>query len=739
MPHGGTAPAFLRHLCERALETRYPIAPPRALLEKELGVIHHLGLDDYFLIVWDLVRFARSAGIRCQGRGSAANSLVAYLLGISPLDPVAGDLVFERFLAPERAAPPDIDLDLAADRREEVIQYVYRRYGAEHAAMASTHVTFRTRSALRDLARVLGLPPEAVTALLAAGEVGTQPALPDGAAAPPALLHQLLRLLPRMEGLPRHLGIHNGGLVLSGPPLERCVPLEPATMEGRMVTQWDKAGLEAAGFIKFDLLGLRMLSALEDAVCIVEATTGRRPDLEALAPDDPAVYAMLCRGETLGVFQVESRAQAQLLPRFQPRTFADLVLQLSLVRPGPLQADMVHPYLRRREGREAVTYLHPCLRPALEETLGVLIFQEQVLKVARDAAGFTPGEAEQLRRALGHKEAAAEVARFRARFLAGATERGLTPATAEQIFAQLEGFAGYSFPKAHAAAFALLTYQAAWLRHYHPVAFFAGLLRHQPMGFYPSHTVIAEARRCGVQILTVDVGHSAVQAAVEADAIRLGLEVVHGVGAEVGAQIVAARQAGPFRSLVDFCRRTGLGRRAVESLIFAGAFDPWGVPRRRLAWELAEALEEAHRPAPLLLGDAAEAPDLPALTAAERLQAEVALTGVHAGGSITALVAQQFRALGVTSSDALPGLRPGAKVRVGGAIVARQQPPTAGGVCFLALEDAAGVLNVVVRPEVQAAYREALLAPFVVLEGVVQERHGALSVLASRVLPVTVV
>jgi error-prone DNA polymerase len=415
---------------------------------------------------------------------------------------VVTDLVFERFLSRERQGPPDIDLDIAADRREEVIQYVYETYGREHAAMACTLVTYRARSAVRDAARALGLPPAAVERLADAVDVRDARQVSESATVREALdrlqigepAKHLLRLVPQLEGLPRHLGIHNGDMVLSGPPLHRQIPLEPATMGQRVVTQWDKEALEAAHYIKLDLLGLRMLSALEDAVTIVEGMTGQRPALEALPRDDPTVYAMLSRGASIGVFQVESRAQAQLLPRFRPETFADLVVEISLIRPGPLQAQMVHPYLRRRAGKEPVTYLHPLLKPALAETLGVLVFQEQVLKVAQALAGFTAGEAEQLRRALGHKRATEELAQFRARFLAGAEDRNVPHPIARRIFAQLQAFGSYAFPKSHAAAFAVLTYQSAWLRCYHPAAFFAALLRHQPMGFYPAHVIVAEAR-----------------------------------------------------------------------------------------------------------------------------------------------------------------------------------------------------------------------------------------------------
>jgi len=779
----GCSPDFyLCEMCEQALRYRYPHNPPRELLARELAVIRETGLADYFLVVWDIVRFARHAGIRCQGRGSAANSLVAYLLGISPIDPVACDLVFERFLSPERRGPPDIDIDFSADRREEVIQYVYERYGADHTAMACTLVTFRARSAVRDVARALGFPPALVERLSKALDVGDADSVEEsrglaetfGADMAKKPFQHLLRIVPQLDGVPRHPGIHNGGMVISGPPLCELVPLEPATMPGRVVTQWDKDSLEGAGMIKIDLLGLRTLSAIEDAVTIVEAQTGKRPDLDGLPGDDAAVYDMLCRGETVGVFQVESRAQASLIPRFRPRSFSDLVIEISLIRPGPIQAHMVRPYLRRRQGREPVTYPHPLLEGALAETLGVIVFQEQVLKVARDLAGFTPGRAELLRRALSHKRAGEQIAGFREEFIAGAGARGVARAAAGRVFCQLQAFGGYAFPKSHAAAFAVLTYQSAWLRCYHPAAFFAGLLRNQPMGFYPAHVIVSEARRCGVEIRPVDVESSDLWATVEGDtlrqaqgellrqaqgellrqaqgellrpggstgsprcsgqAIRLGLAVVTGLGETGGQDVVQARRLGPFRSLADFCRRTRLGRRAVEALIWAGAFDGWGVSRRQLVWDLQAALEAAKGPPALPLPPPEERPRLGFLSPQGRLWTEVAHTGVAASAHITALVGDKLRRMGITPSGALPDLRDGVKVWVGGVIVSRQRPPTARGTAFLALEDEGGLINVVLKPKVYEASRKALRSLFVVVEGRLQRQGEAISVLAHRVI-----
>jgi len=737
----------LRQLCERELRRRYPDDPPHALLKRELSIIRQMGLANYFLVVWDIVRFAQQAGIRCQGRGSAANSLVAYLLDISPIDPVACDLVFERFLSPERGSPPDIDIDIAADRREEVIQYVYDRYGREHAAMACTFITFRARSAVRDVARVLGFPPALVERLAESLDVWDARSVRESKGMLEAFdaeqlagkpFQHLLRLVPQLDGIPRHLGIHNGGMVLSGPPLCETVPLEPATMENRLVTQWDKDGLEGAGMVKIDLLGLRMLSAIEDAVTIIESHTEQRPNLTSLSQDDPEVYDMLCRGETIGVFQVESRAQASLIPRFQPRSFDDLVIQISLIRPGPLQAQMVRPYLRRREHRETVRYPHPLLENALKETLGVIIFQEQVLKVARDLAGFTPGEAELLRRALSHKRAGQKIAGFRERFLEGAMEHGVETEEAEHVFGQLQAFGGYSFPKSHAAAFAVLTYQSAWLRCYHPLAFFAALLRHQPMGFYPAHVIVSEARRSGLEVRPVDVEASDLHATVEGEALRLGLAVVNGLGETGGQRVVGTRRFGSFHSLTDFCRRTRLGRKAVEALIWAGAFDGWSVPRRQLLWELRKALDAVERAPELPIPPPEERPRFAFLSPRGRLWTEVAHTGMSAREHLTSLVSDKLDGMDVTPGGELSQLPDGHWVQVSGMIVSRQRPPTAKGVAFLALEDEGGLINVVLYPQIYEENREALKSPFVVVRGEVQRRDKAINVLAQEIIALQV-
>ncbi|MCL4861739.1 MAG: DNA polymerase III subunit alpha, partial [Caldilineaceae bacterium] len=536
-PDGLSEFAYLYELCHASLPRRYPALKPLVLkqLAHELAVIEQAGLAGYFLIVWDIVRFARAQQIRCQGRGSAANSMVAYLLQITSIDPLRHNLLFERFLSSDRFTMPDIDIDFAADRREEVIQYVYQRYGRAHAAMVCNVVTFQARSALRDLAKVLDFPPPVIERLAR----GLERHSPTGAAEqllgqvePDAPAHHPLRLLAgllgQIEGCPRHLSIHSGGMLITGPPLDEVVPLEPATMPGRVVAQWDKESVEDAGLIKLDLLGLRMLGLLSEAVGYVRQAEGEAPDLDGLSLDDPAIYALAQRGDTIGAFQVESRAQQQMAPRLRPTCFEEIIVQIAIIRPGPIQGGAVHPYLRRRAGLEPVSYPHPCLEPVLAETYGALLFQEQAIRVAVAAAGFSAGEADLLRRALSRTRAPAELQAMQDRFLAGAAQQGIDGETAGAIWRLLAGFAGYGFPKSHAASFALIAYQSLYLKHYHAAAFYCALLNQQPMGFYSSEVVVGDARRHGVTLLPPDIQasdwrYTLGQTAAGRPALRMGL------------------------------------------------------------------------------------------------------------------------------------------------------------------------------------------------------------------------
>jgi error-prone DNA polymerase len=732
--HGMSSSAYMRRLCHEAVPQRYGQEPSEDVdrqLQHELRIIDQAGLANYFLIVWDIVRYARENGIRCQGRGSAANSLVAYLLFISPIDPLRHDLVFERFLSAERRAVPDIDIDFDAQRREEVIQYIYTTYGAEHTAMACTFVTFRTRSAIRDIGKALDLAPEVVTTAVRA--LDNQDALKSAALADRAPLALLLNLSEQIEGFPRHLGIHSGGMIITGTPLMGRVPTEPATMPDRVVVQWDKEALEEIGLVKIDILGLRMLSAVTEAANLAAETMGSLPNLDALAFDDPAVYQMIGQADTVGVFQVESRAQAQMLPRLKPQEFGDIVVGISLIRPGPIQGNMVHPYLRRRQGLEPVTYLHPLLISSLEETLGVILFQEQVLKVARDLAGFSAGQGEKLRRALGAKRATEEIARFRDAFLAGAEEAGVPAAVAQTIFEQLLVFGGYSFAKSHAAAFAVLVYQSAWLKKYHPAAFYAALLNNQPMGFWNAAVLVNEIRRQGMTVWPVDIHHSRAWCSVEENGIRLGLHYVKGLPEDKMLRILGERELRPYDSLLDFYLRTRIGQGNVENLIMAGGMDGWGLPRRQLMWELGtlnlaeEMLDLVYRPQEV---------ELPAQTLAESMLAEQEIMGLSPGDHIMTLYRARLDEQGILGSHGLTGCSNGQRVKAAGLLVVHQSPPTAKGFHFLTLEDEEGMINVIVRPKVYGRYRNIIRGAHLLLVAGMAQREGEVTnLLADSIAP----
>ncbi len=728
-----------------------------ALLEKELGLIRELGLANYFLVVADIVAYCKQKNILCHGRGSAANSLVAHLLGISAVDPIAQDLVVERFLSVEHGGTPDIDLDIDAARREHVIQYVYNRWGRERAAMACTYVTYRSRSAVRDAAFALGMGKaegrkarvegrnesddqehflEASESLPAPRPslLAPRPSLFAADEPPPAVV----ALAERLLGLPRHLGLHNGGMVVSGAELSALMPIEPASMEDRTVVQFDKEGLEALGIVKIDLLGLRMLSAISDAIEQIQTTRGVKIDLYALDGKDPAVFDQICSAHTIGLFQVESGAQVSIIPHLQPRCFQDLIAEVSLIRPGPLQGNMVRPYIRRRQGLEPVQYAHASLKPALEETYGVIVFQEQVIKIARDVAGFTPGRGELLRRALGAKDPGMALSAFRIEFLRGAEANGVPAPTAEQIWMMLKGFAGYSFSKAHAAAFAVIVYWSAWLRVHYAVEYFCGLLRNAPLGTYPAHVLEAEARRCGIRFLPFDIQRSPTLPAVERVrgglAIRHGLGYVKGIG-EAADAIVAERERGAFASLADFVKRLKLDRRAVEQLVLAGAFDDLG-ERRSLLWDVASAFELVKRPPtaslPFVVPD--EKPALRPMSSTQKVSLTFAATGVTGDMHLVELRRDAFTRAGCLTLPELRRMRTGSRVRVGGLVAdGLRRPPTAKGTAFIRLEQPDGLIDVIVPAEVYAACRAELRSPFVAIDGVLQRVQPVPSVLARGV------
>ncbi len=747
-----TEAAFLRRLVEEGGARRYGprhaerVAGAWAQLDHELELIEQLGFCGYFLVVWDIVEFCRRSAILCQGRGSAANSAVCFALGVTAVDAVQLGLLFERFLSPARDGPPDIDLDIESDRREEVIQYVYERYGRSHAAQVANVVTYRARSAVRDAARALGYAPgqqdawsrqvdrwrgvPSVDAALAGGDA------PGGVDIPTPVLE----LAAELEDLPRHLGIHSGGMVICDRPVVEVCPVEWASMPGRSVLQWDKDDCAGAGLVKFDLLGLGMLSALHRCVDLVRDHHGVDVDL-ATIPQEDAVYDMLCRADSVGVFQVESRAQMATLPRLRPRCFYDLVVEVALIRPGPIQGGSVHPYIRRRRGEEPVTYLHPALEPALAKTLGVPLFQEQLMQVAIDVAGFTPAEADQLRQAMGSKRSAQRMRALRARFDDGLARRGLVGEVAEAVWDKLAAFANYGFPESHSVSFAYLVYASAWFKHHHPAAFCVALLNSQPMGFYSPQSLVQDARRHGVDVLGPDVQSSADVATLQGDgsapAVRLGLSSIRGLGTDLAERIA---DGAPYRSLDDLARRTGADRAQLESLATAGACaslpDRDGRPldRRRALWLAGAAAEARPDRLPGTTGTL-DAPRLPGMDPWEESVADLWSTGVTPTGHPFGLLREDLDRRGVVPAAELVHCGDGSTVRVAGVVTHRQRPATARGVTFVNLEDDTGLVNVVVSIGCWERHRRVVReAPVLCVRGRLERTvDGVVNVVAHRI------
>jgi error-prone DNA polymerase len=722
-PSNGQSPQqALRQLCYQSPHFRHP-----EQLDYELSVIEATGLSNYFLLVWDIMRYAKAQGVRAQGRGSAANSLVAYLLGISLIDPIAHNLVFERFLSAERPLAPDIDIDFAhGDAREKVIQYVYESYGTDHAAMACTFITYRRRSAIRDVGKVLGIPLTVLDSLShdvdrkgASHQESLREALPDT-----PLWRQFAELVEAIQGLPRHLGLHNGGMVLMKQPLASRLPTEPAAMPNRMVVQWDKDSLALAGLVKVDILGLRMLSVLSEAAKLAGI------NLDNLSFDDPKVFEMISMADTIGVFQVESRAQMQMLPRFRPKKFLDLIIAISLIRPGPLQGNMVHPFLRRWLGEEAVTYFHPLLEPVLKETLGVILWQEQILQVAQALAGFSPAQGELLRRALGNKDATAAIASFKSQFIEGALAKNVPENIALLVFEKLLGFGSYSFPKSHAAAFAVLVYQSAWLRCYHPAPFFSALLNNQPMGFYTPSVIVNDAKRHGIRVLPVDIQQSeAACTVIDPLNIRLGLHYVRSLGDAAVQRLLAAREDKSFSNLADLARRGRLSERSIEQLIQAGALDIFGKSRRELVWELGK----IHQAMALDLREMDEI-DFPELTRLEKLRMEYGALGLSTEDHIMALLRTHLDEHEIYHSQHLNKATNSAYILCAGLKVVIQAPPTAKGFRFITLEDEFGFINVIVRPQIYEQHRRIIRqAELLLVKGIVQREREVVNLMAESI------
>jgi error-prone DNA polymerase len=720
VPAGETPASYLRRITYEGAGRRWPqgiSARIREQIEHELELITDLGYEDYFLTVADIVAFARSRDILCQGRGSAANSVVCYCTGVTEVDPERSSVLFERFISKERGEPPDIDVDFEHERREEVIQYLYARYGRDRAALTAVVISYRPRSAIRDVGKALGMDPDAIDAIARNhqwwdGQAVQAGRLLEAGLNPESLVvRQLLHLTGQLIGFPRHLSQHVGGFVLTKGPLSRLVPIENAAMPERTVIQWDKDDLDALGLLKVDCLALGMLTAIRKALDFIGRRKGMDFRMRDIPPEDAATYDMICKADTVGVFQIESRAQMSMLPRLRPRCFYDLVVEVAIVRPGPISGGMVHPYLRRRQGLEPVRYPSAALEKALSRTLGIPIFQEQVMQIAVLAAGFTPGEADQLRRAMAAWKRKSGLEKYHDKLVHGMTARGYDAAFAESVFEQIKGFGEYGFPESHAASFALLVYASCWIKRHHPAEFLAAMLNSQPLGFYSPSQLVQDAKRHGVEVRPVDVMHSDVDCTLEdmhrGPAVRLGLRMIHGLGADAMARIVAARGRQIFGSAEDLALRASLEQREMKLLAAADALMGLSGHRRQQVWDAAGliAAPELLRAAPV----DEEPLELPSAPEGEEIVFDYAATGLTLRRHPLALLRPHLAARGYLSSAELEGMPDGAPVAGCGIVTVRQQPETAKGTIFVSLEDEEGAVQVIVWKKVRDAQRQALL------------------------------
>jgi len=781
VPEGETMMSFLRQRTEEGAQQHYGRASrdvrdrARRQIERELTLIENLDLAGYFLIVWDLVRFSREQGILVQGRGSAANSAVCYSLGITAVDPVGMDLLFERFLSEERGEWPDIDLDLpSGDQRERVIQYLYKLYGERGAAMTANVITYRSRLASREMGKALGFDPETldkVSAAVSTWEYRDENDTFDHRFRDAGLdinhprLRKYFELCVAAQDLPRHLGQHSGGMVICQGQLDSVVPLEPASMPGRVVVQWDKDDCHDLGIIKVDLLGLGMMAVLEDSIQLIRNNYGEEIDLAHLPQDDPKVYSALQKADTIGMFQIESRAQMSCLPRLRPRHFYDIVVQVAIIRPGPIVGQMVNPFLQRRLGREPVTYAHPSLEPVLSRTLGVPLFQEQLLRIAMIAASFTGGEAEELRRAMGFKRSEARMKQIETKLRAGMERNGISREAQEQIILSITSFALYGFPESHAASFALIAYASAYLKCHYLAAFTAAMLNNQPMGFYRPATIVKDAQRHGLKVLPMDVLKSdwlcTLEQVGEEPELRLGLRYARGLREEVAQTLVREGNCAPFVSIHDLVRRVPeLRKDELNTLAEIGALNSIGISQRQgsdseignrksemgnLFFHRRDALwqvERAVRNAGPLLEEFPE-PDskspLRAMNHEERLVADFRGTGMTVGPHPMAYHRAKMQTMGVRTAIELSGIRNGQNVRIAGGVIARQRPGTAKGFVFLSLEDETGVANAIVTPDLFQKNRLLLSSEqFLLVEGILQNQDNVISVKAARVLPLPI-
>ncbi len=745
VPSGATPSGHLRALTEAGLAQRFPggvTQPVRDLAERELALIAELGYEPFFLTVYDVVRFARSQGILCQGRGSAANSVVCYALGITEVSPGRTSMLFERFVSRERNEPPDIDVDFEHQRREEVIQYIYAKYGRERAALAATVICYKTRSAIRDCGRALGLETAQIERLAKSlawwdrrqalpqrlADAGFDPENPT--------IRRLLVLVGALIGFPRHLSQHVGGFVISRGPLERLVPIENAAMAERSVIQWDKDDLDALGLLKVDVLALGMLSAIRRALEFIGRERGAALSMSDIPEDDPRVYAMIQQADTVGVFQIESRAQMSMLPRLKPENFYDLVIEIAIVRPGPIQGKMVHPYLRRRQKPEAVDYPSAAVKKVLERTLGVPIFQEQVMQLAMVAAGFTAGRADQLRRSMAAWKRKGGLEHFKQPLIDGMLANGYAREFAERIFEQILGFGEYGFPESHSASFALLAYVSAWIKLHHPAAFLAALLNSQPMGFYSSEQLVQDARRHGVEIRPVDVLTSTWECTLEksaqgAPAVRLGVLMIKGLSQDCAERIVQARTQGGFSSVEDLARRARLNRHELGCLAASGALSALAGHRRLAYWQAAGVDTAAHLLAASPVQESAAS--LRAPSEDEDLVADYASLGLTLGRHPLALLRPRLTHMRLAAAAEVRRLPHGSRVRAAGIVVGKQRPGTTSGTIFVTLEDETGCVNVIVWRDLGERQRRELLgARLMAVYGSVEREGEVVHVIARR-------
>ena len=804
VPPGHTEMTYLRELAFSGALERYGTRTeagawaqreghvhPYEQIEHELKIIEALNFPGYFLVVWGIVQFCREHDILCQGRGSAANSAVCFAIGITAVDAVSYGLLFERFLSPDRDGPPDIDLDIESDRREEAIQHVYSRYDRRHTAQVANVISYRPKSAIRDVAKALGYSTGQQDAwskmieqgyywapeIRASQGTATSPSTPEiekasrtgrakdltsavdlGDLEVPPLV---MELAEQLQNAPRHLGIHSGGMVICDRPIVEVCPIEWGRMENRTVLQWDKDDCAASGLVKFDLLGLGMLSALKYCFDFVEEWHGVRYGLHQVPPEDPLVYDMLCAADTVGVFQVESRAQMATLPRLKPRNFYDLVVEIALIRPGPIQGESVHPYIRRRNKQEPVTYPHPSLEKALKKTLGIPLFQEQLMQLAIDAAGCTPVEADQLRRAMGSKRSGERMDAMRERLYAGMRERGITGAVADDVYLKIRAFAAFGFAESHSISFAFLVYASSWLKLYHPAAFCASLLNAQPMGFYSPQSLVQDAKRHGVEVRGPDLNSSGADATLETalghpapytgvgrpqavtyegpgpeqPAVRLGLSSVRTIGSDLAKQIVAERDAhGPYTAMADLVRRTGVSVAQVEALATAGAFAGLNLSRRGALWAAGPVSTIRLGQLPIDTVDEQAPPPLPEMTEPEQLLADYWATSITREAYPTAYIRDRLDGLGVITNAQLKQTPDRTRVLVGGIVTHRQRPATARGIIFINLEDETGMVNIVCDPVVWGRHRRvARESGGLLIRGMLERVDGVVNVVAERI------